>query len=89
MTARLCTRLFLILNMNLYKNIEAFEDESLQGLLKQIKSIPHRFSIISMYGLGSKHFAVLSFAERVKIVKKEIIKPSKTVSEINKTLNKE
>jgi len=74
--------------LNRYKNMIVLSAKSAEGLNDQMKSLGIMFDIISMYGLGSRHYAYIVPDRPTKLVKRKAVKQV-SVDELNKKMNKE
>jgi uncharacterized protein (DUF2249 family) len=73
--------------LNRYKNMVVLSDQDPEKLVEQLKAIPYEFSIVSMYGLGGRHYAYISVDRPVKLVKKRKVRKQKSIEELQNELN--
>jgi len=74
--------------LNRYKNMIVLSAKSAEGLNEQIASLGIMFDIVSMYALGSRHYAYI-VPDRPTVLVKRKAKKQPSVDELTKKMNKE
>lgn len=56
-------------NLSTYPNLDVLTASTAEELLAQLKQIRLPYKLVSIYGLGSKHFAWVSLTQPIKKIK--------------------